>query len=533
MTPLTGAASSAVGEAVRAVSPMESIIWALSAKDCEPRRNGDGYMARCPLHVPRGPMLHVSEKTGGIEVPCEAGCDRFEILSQLGCVHLAAPERAVLGARAGRESTEETTRRTAAEQERRRRLRDEKKVQTQDEAEHRVHADAVLAVRSVGARLLDDLVGFLSRYVAFPSAQACDAVALWAMHTHALDAFDCTPRLVVLSPEKGSGKSRLLETLQLVVANPCYTPSISSSALYRLVQAQQPTLLLDEADTYLGPHVANQHEALRGVVDSGHRRGVPVFRCDTAGTGKVEKFDPFAALALAGLGRLPATILDRAVIIRMKKRSPDEFVESFRYRKAKAHADPIRDGLSAWTESALERLGDAEPDMPSGLTDRAADLWEPLLAIADEAGGDWPSTARTAAVKLIGGSSDDTTSRGVALLADIRHIFDIKGVDRICSAALVAALVAMEDRPWGDLRGQPLDKRRLATELRRYDGIRSKDHRFPDEPGTRKGYLRSDFTDAWSRYLAESPTRATRATRATDLTSHVADVADVADGGGQ
>lgn len=347
--------------------------------------------------------------------------------------------------------------------------------------------------------VLDDLDGLLSRFVAFPSIEARHAVVCWVVHCHAIEAFDSTPRLAAISPEKGSGKTRLLEVLNLVVPSPMHAVNMSAAALFRVVAQRQPTLLFDEADTYLGPMVAKNHEDLRGLINAGHRRGAMVHRCDPSGsTMTVVEFPAFAACALAGIGDLPDTILDRSILITMRRRAPGEHVEPFRERVARPETEPIRERLARWAADNSERLTEAWPVMPAGIVDRAADVWEPLLAVADAVGEHWPERIRHAAVVLNNARAERGVSLGVQLLADCRRVFTEVGTNIISSQELVEGLNALIDAPWGDLRGKPLDARGLAARLRPYE-VRPGDHRF--EVGTLKGYRAENFHDAWSRYL--------------------------------
>jgi hypothetical protein len=380
-----------------------------------------------------------------------------------------------------------------------------------------------------GATLLDDLAAFLGRFVAFPTDRHKVAVALWVVHAHALDAFESTPRLAFLSAEKQSGKTRALEVLELLCPTARHASSLTAAALFRLVASERPTLLFDEVDTIFGPS-ATQHEELRGLLNAGHRRGAVAFRCvGDPSNMRVDSFPAFAAVALAGLGDLPDTILDRSILIRMRRRAPDETVEAFRRRYVMPVAEVLRSRLAGWAADVAGELAVAEPPMPPGVTDRPADCWEALLAIADRAGRDWPERAREAAIALIGERQNADPSLGIRLLGDLRAVFGEQAKMR--TSELVDALCAIEESPWGDLRGKPMDARGLARRLKPY-GIRPSDHRFAE--GTAKGYERSDFADSWRRYLpvpGQSATRATSEQPATDnraLTSGVAHVAHVA-----
>lgn len=360
------------------------------------------------------------------------------------------------------------------------------------------------------ARLLDDLDRLLVRFVAFPSDHDRHAVAAWCLHTWTLDAFDSTPRLALLSPEKGSGKTRTLEVLELVVPNPKNTVNMSAAVLFRLVGADDPvTLLMDEADTVLGWKVARDNEDIRGLVNAGHRRGASAFRMRMEGGATVEEFPAYAPVALAGIGDLPDTIMDRAIVVAMKRRAPSERVESFRRRLVDPQTANLRESIEAWASGAVDPLITVIDaiTLPHGVEDRAADVWEPLVAIGDLAGEPWSSRLRGAAVVLNGRRADRDPSLGVQLLRDIRTIFEAREVDRIASADLAAALADVEGAPWADLRGAAIDANGIAKRLRKYE-VRPGSHWFGN--GSGRGYLREDFYDVWRRYLPPSEPRDSR-----------------------
>jgi hypothetical protein len=351
-----------------------------------------------------------------------------------------------------------------------------------------------------GWALLDAVAHLLARFVAFPSVTARDAVALWTLHAHAVEAFESTPRLALISPEKGSGKTRTLELIGLLVPTALHAVNMTAATLFRAAAAGGRTVLLDEADTYFGPRVSGRHEELRALVNAGHRRGAVVYRCVNGADLELRAFSAYAAVALAGLGDLPDTILDRAVLVRMRRRAPDEVLEPFRHRHVAPPARALSQRIAAWAKLNYADLATTEPLMPVGLADRAADVWEPLLAVAEVAGASWPDRARAAAVELNGARQNADPSLGMRLLADTRTVFDDAGADRLSSGDLVKGLCAIEEAPWGDLRGKPIDARGLASRLRDFD-VRPDSVRF--ERTTRKGYLAAWFHEAWRRYLPE------------------------------
>jgi hypothetical protein len=390
---------------------------------------------------------------------------------------------------------------------------------------------------STGALLLDAVAEHLGRYVAFPTEHALYAVALWVAHTHCIDAFESTPRLVLVSPEKQSGKTRTLEVLEDLVPKPMHLANTTAAALFRQVAADRPTLLMDEADTYLGPHVAKQHEELRAFVNAGHRRGAKAYRCvGEPAKMRVEAFPAYAALALAAIGDLPDTVTDRAVVVRMKRRRTDHDVEPYRARKARPLGKALQRRLATWTKSMAKSLRTYEPTMPEGITDRPADVWECLLGLADMAGGWWPKRAREACVRLNADRHSVDTSLGLRLLADVRQVFGDDGV--MFTTTTLERLNALDDAPWGNLRGRPLDARGLSRRLARYD-VRSKTVRVGDT--TAKGYQRDDFADPWDRYLPPfeslppvSPNGSvTSVTSVTPTPEIVTDVTDVTDAQGE
>jgi Protein of unknown function (DUF3631)/Domain of unknown function (DUF3854) len=354
------------------------------------------------------------------------------------------------------------------------------------------------------AGLLDDVHAFLGRFVAYPTRHARIAHALWCAHTHAMDDWESTPRIAFLSPEPGSGKTRALEVTELLVPRPVEAINTTPAYLFRKVSgpAGLPTILYDEVDTLFGPK-AKDNEEIRGMLNAGHRRGAVAGRCVTRGEiVETEELPAYCALALAGLGGLPDTILTRSIVIRMKRRAPDEVVEPFRRRMHEPEGHAIRDRLTAW--AANSSLAGQWPEMPPEITDRDADVWECLLMVADAAGGDWPKLAREAAVALVADAKAASPSLGIRLLADIRLVWD--ETDAMHTETILDLLNKLDEAPWGDLKGKPLDPRRLSRFLREYE-VKPADVRalVAGTEKVRKGYKREGLHDAWLRYLPPDP----------------------------
>ncbi|MEU3491576.1 DUF3631 domain-containing protein [Streptomyces massasporeus] len=369
-----------------------------------------------------------------------------------------------------------------------------------------------------GAALLNEVEAFHRRFNVFPTEAAYVAVTLWDAHAHLLDAFESTPRLAFLSPEPGSGKTRALEICGTLVPQPMVAVNASPAALFRAVSGMEdgrPTILFDEIDTVFGPK-AKDNEELRGLLNAGHRRTGVSYRCvGDGGNQSVQAFPSYAAVAVAGLGWLPDTILTRSVIIRMRRRAPNETVESFRSRLHEPQGRALRQQLAAWADTVRDQVQDAFPEMPEGVSDRPADVWEPLLAIADAAGGDWPQRAREACAELVAAATvGDKASLGIRLLTDLRDVV-FNGADRMPTAQILAALNALDEAPWADMGGKPLDSRQLAKRLGEYvtaDNTPIKARNIRTGAGVVKGYYAADLHDAWKRYCPAPTESATPAT---------------------
>src|SRR6266540_38506 len=298
-----------------------------------------------------------------------------------------------------------------------------------------------------GAELFDDVHAFLARFVAYPSEHTHVAHTLWIIHTHLMGAWESTPRIAFLSPEPGSGKTRALEVSELLVPRPVEAVNVTPAYLFRKVGDKdgRPTILFDEIDTVFGPK-AKENEEIRGLLNAGHRRSGVAGRCVVTGKRvRTEEIPAYCAVALAGLGGLPDTLLSRAVVVRMRRRAPGEQIEPFRRRQHQADGNALRDALATWAGDVVDQVTGAWPSMPADLADRDADVWEPLLACADAAGGHWPQRARVAAVALVADSRAATPSLGVRLLADLREVF--ADLDAMSTDAILDALKALDESP--------------------------------------------------------------------------------------
>lgn len=347
-----------------------------------------------------------------------------------------------------------------------------------------------------GVALLDELVRVVHRFIVCDAATAHGS-ALWITMTWLMDSVDVAPIAAITAPEKRCGKSQLLFLMGRLSSRPLAASNITPAALFRAIEAWRPTLLIDEADAFM-----RENEELRGLLNCGHTRD-SAYVVRTVGDDHMPKqFFVWGAKAIAGIGHLADTLMDRSITLELRRKLPHEQVDKLRHAEA-GMFDRLRAKLARWADDNEQGVRVARPALPDALHDRAADNWEPLLQIAEIAGGAWPETARRAALKL-SGSAEQSQGIGAELLADIKAAFDARKAQRISMADLLADLLADDEAPWATWRGgrQPMTMRNLGKMLGEY-GIKSKAVRIGYE--SPKGFDVEQFKDAFARYLSSSP----------------------------
>lgn len=344
-----------------------------------------------------------------------------------------------------------------------------------------------------GEHILNEIKSTLKSHIIFDE-HSIVACALWIILTYTYDAFRILPMLGITSPEKRCGKTTLLEVLQGLTKSALLASNITSSAFFRVIEAYQPCLLIDELDTFI-----KDNDELRGIINSGHtRKSAFVIRTNTE-TMEVERFSTWGPKAIAMIGGLPDTNRDRSISIRLKRKLPSEVIGGMSL-DFDGEQLPLRRKLKRWAQDNIDHLKSARPDIPNVGNDRATDNWIPLISIAELAGGEWPELARRA-IKALEMTDDKDTIRQM-LLSDIKAVFENKDIDRISSKILVEELVEIEDHPWGDWRrGKPITQNSLSYLLKPFS-ISSIKIRFEDK--TARGYMLNQFKDAFERYLSHA-----------------------------
>lgn len=351
-----------------------------------------------------------------------------------------------------------------------------------------------------GAELLNELTASVRRFVCLPE-HAAPAIALWVVYSYiVIPHGHIAPNLAITSPEKRCGKSTLLTWLYRVVAKPILAANITTAAIFRTIDAWQPTLLIDEADSFLG----ESGDELRGILNSGHTRETAYVIRVVGDEHEPRKFSTWGAKAVALIGKLEgkySTLADRSIEIQLRRRMATDKIEKLRHADMK-HFQMLAERCLRFAIDHSETIGKAKPELPE-LHDRAADNWEPLLAIADMAGSHYPRLARTVALALSGGEVDTGTesngSLGVQLLTDLHRFFSERTADSYPTTQLLTYLTGIDDAPWATFaKGKAMTPRHLSRLLQPY-AILPRPIRLGETVA--KGYRVADFKDACARYL--------------------------------
>lgn len=357
-----------------------------------------------------------------------------------------------------------------------------------------------------GHELADKIREFYTRYVVLGNVHAEVAVTLWALHTWVLECFEVTPRLAFISVERSSGKTRALEILEVISYEGNLMVSFSTSWLFRSINAADgervPTMLFDEADNYFYGKLNDTQREILAFLNVGYKRGGKVGRSDISSNNKVtpETYGSFCPLAIGSIHNLPDTLQSRSVVIPMKRRRKSDTIAPYRERLTRAEALAIREACAEWAEAAIPTLKlNPFPELPEGIDDRPAELWETLIGVADALGGEWPALSRAAAVHFVTEAENKPLSFGERLLTDIHKVFGDR--EAITTQTLLSELHDLEGSSWAEFgqSRQPINARSLARILRDYEVPTNNTIRINGGEPT-KGYRRDYFTDAWERY---------------------------------
>lgn len=384
-----------------------------------------------------------------------------------------------------------------------------------------------------GAALLDEAEAVLDRFVDGPDGGNA-AAAVYSLYSWSYDAFQVAPNFLVSAPEKGSGKTTLTGVMARLVRRPKTLADASAAALFRTIEKHKPTMIFDEATDFLS---RPPDDPVRGILKAAFDRQNAVVDRVEGDDREVREFDVFGPKIMNGINLASKNdqLSSRSVIVTMMRagrRMPE-----FRVDRNPVKED-WRRRAARWANDNRQVLADADPDV-GDLLHRGADVWRPLLAVADAAGGCWPARIRGAALALVAAaeraSAGDTL--GIELLRDCREVMEDRGdPDEIDTATLDAALCELPERPWAALnRGKEMTPQWRGRKLAGY-GIKVTKHR--DGGARRSFYLRSDFLPAWSAYLSpqgppkQTVTRGHSPNSPTDSRGYAGPVSKPANGAG-
>ena len=343
-----------------------------------------------------------------------------------------------------------------------------------------------------GGAVMEQIMAVIQRHLIMKPAEQL-AVALWVIYSYCYDLWHYSPFLGFQSPTMRCGKSTALGVVAALANKTLAIAHVTAAAIYRIIDEDSPTVLIDELD-----RIIHRNRDLHSVLNTAHKR-------DTAYvprvvSGKVVRYNVYGPKAMASIGKLPDTVQDRAVVVNLRRKRPDEAVEALPRDPVAFYAE-LRSKIVRWVEDNRQMIADQKPEYPAGLNDRAADNWRPLLAIARELGPYWYRAARKYALEISRASDAESVDMAEQLLRDIKAVFDaVPNMKKMPVSRLHAALIKTESGIWAEAR-PPLTKARLARVLNPF-GISSKVARLRQNKKVQRVYERSDFDDAFSRYCA-------------------------------
>jgi len=345
-----------------------------------------------------------------------------------------------------------------------------------------------------GQVIANEIQSLIKKHVVLPKHQTT-ILTLWVFGSYCIDAFGIFPKLLITSPDKRCGKTTVLSVLRSIVNKALVASNVTSSAIFRSIELWQPTLLIDEGDTFIN----NDNEDLRGIINSGHTRDTAyILRTEGDSSNRRPKqFSTWTPMTISMIKNPPDTILDRSVVIKLRRKLASEHITKWNYDNF-SKFESLRQRLKRWSDDNFELLKNCEPNIPNNDNDRAIDNWLPLFSVASLISAEWLTNVEEAFKSLNSSNDGDNENISTMLLIDIKKIFAETDSDKIYSSDLVAKLVEMEDRPWSEYRrGKPITSNTLARLLKPF-GIKSQQVWIGQN---KQGYHISDFDDAFSRYI--------------------------------
>ena len=342
-----------------------------------------------------------------------------------------------------------------------------------------------------GVELANKIESLFDRFVFLPQGGST-AISLWIMGTYVFNSFRIFPNIAITSPERRCGKSSTLDIIEALSYKSLLTSNITPAAIFRLIEKYQPTLLIDEADTF----VSGRNDDMIGIINSGHAKNRAVIIRTVGENYESKKFSTWSPKVFASIKSLQATVMDRSIEVKLRRKTIHEIVDRLPVN-FKDDCLEIRSKLLKWGLDHQDDIRFAKVSLPRIENDRAMDNWHPLFCIASKLDSEWIDKCIKSYRTLT--FNKDEKSHQIQLLEDIAEIFEVTNYDRIFTTELISHLIQMEEKPWVDwLRGKPINANALAKMLA---GFEISSTTLRRDYNRKKGYKRSDFEDAFTRYL--------------------------------
>lgn len=342
-----------------------------------------------------------------------------------------------------------------------------------------------------GESLFSDITNVFKKYIDLLEGNA-EAITLWTVFTYLHHRFHISPILTINSPVRGCGKTQLLTVLSELVNRPMPTSSTTAASIYHSIDDHHPTLLIDEGDTFIRRNGGVND--LRGILNSGHNRSLAYVHRFNNKQRKVETISTWTPKAIALIGRLPTTVEDRSIIIRMHKRDPETKLERLNLSKLQDECRTLKQKILRWTLDYEHCINTEMINNLGFLSDRAEDNWRPLLEIARVAGNSWLDKATQSARLISNRHMEDEEDIGILLLTDLEKIYRDRNVDKMSSSEIATLLNDIEYRSWSKF-----SKYQISRILGKY-GVSSKNIRYGEK--VLRGYQKTDLIPLWKRYIA-------------------------------
>ena len=339
---------------------------------------------------------------------------------------------------------------------------------------------------------LEMIANVLKEHVKFQSESEANVLALWIAMTYVMDHLEIAPFIWITSPEPMCGKSTVMRLLSVFCKSSQMASRITPAAVYRLIERDQPTLLIDEADRFL-----KGNNNLNGILNAGHARfEAKVIVNDPLSNGKHEpkEYPVWCAKAVAGIGDVEDTLSNRSIRISLRRKLITESVKPVRFNLTQQH-EQTRKALAEWASTFGPVTEDEMQPVLFGGSDRTIDNWLTISIIAERIQNGWPERAKAAFEAIEVNRRTETKSNSIELLGDIAMVIECDRRTEWKSSDLYDRVLQIEDSDWHCCNyGKPITRKKFTQILKSFD-IQ------PVKRANANVFYVSDLEEAFNRYL--------------------------------